>query len=270
MVRNKLKGNRSNRGMAMETVVLSFSGNLAVLELNRPDSLNAMDVQMLNELVEALRQVEQSDAQLLVIRGRGRGFSAGGDIKTMLSVEDPEKFHEVMNTIQQVIATLYSMPKMVIAVVHGPAAGLGLSFALASDYVIATKEARLAMNFIGIGLIPDGGGHFFLAKRVGETKAKHIIWEGKPMNAHEAYELGIVDFIVEDENEAEQKIAEWQAKPLQAMIATKTLYANLTKEELLKVLQFETEAQQKMRQTEDHREGVRAFLEKRKPNFTGR
>ncbi|ANB60174.1 enoyl-CoA hydratase [Anoxybacteroides amylolyticum] len=254
----------------METVVLSFSGNLAVLELNRPDSLNAMDVQMLNELVEALREVEQSDAQLLVIRGRGRGFSAGGDIKTMLSVDDPEKFHEVMNTIQQVIATLYSMPKVVIAAIHGPAAGLGLSFALASDYVIATKQARLAMNFIGIGLVPDGGGHFFLAQRVGETKAKHIIWEGKPMNADEAYELGLVDFIVEDENEVEQKIAEWQAKPLQAMIATKMLYAKTTKDELLNVLKLETDAQQKMRKTKDHREGVQAFLEKRKPNFIGK
>jgi len=254
----------------METVVLSFSGNVAVLELNRPDSLNAMNVQMLNELVEALRQIEQSDASIVVIRGRGRGFSAGGDIKTMLSVDDPSQFRSVMNTIQEVITALYMMPKVVVSVVHGPAAGLGLSFALASDYVIATKEARLAMNFIGIGLIPDGGGHFLLAKRVGEVKAKHIIWEGKPMNADEAYELGIVDIVVEDEQHVEQKIAEWQAKPLQAMIATKTLYAKLTKDELLKVLQFETEAQQKMRQTEDHREGVRAFLEKRKPKFQGR
>jgi 2-(1,2-epoxy-1,2-dihydrophenyl)acetyl-CoA isomerase len=256
--------------MNMETVVLSFSGNVAVLELNRPDSLNAMNEQMLNELLEALGEIEQSDALIVLIRGKGRGFSAGGDIKTMLSVDDPEKFPEIMNTIQEVIMTLYNLPKIVVSIVHGPAAGLGLSFALASDYVIATKEARLAMNFIGIGLIPDGGGHFHLAKRVGEVKAKHIIWEGKPMNAEEAYQLGIVDFVAEDEKQIEQKIAEWQAKPLQAMIATKTLYAKLTKDELLKVLQLETEAQQKMRQTEDHREGVRAFLEKRKPKFQGK
>lgn len=254
----------------METVVLSFSGNVAVLELNRPDSLNAMDVQMLNELVEALRQVERSDAQLLLIRGRGRGFSAGGDIKTMLRVEDEGAFHDVMNTIQQLITTLYELPKIVVAAIHGPAAGLGLSFALASDYVIATKDARLAMNFIGIGLVPDGGGHFFLAKRIGEVKAKHLIWEGKPMSAMEAYDLGIVDFVVENEEQIKQKLAEWQAKPLQAMIATKTLYAKTTKNELLHVLQLETDAQQKMRKTTDHREGVQAFLEKRKPNFIGK
>ncbi|REK59563.1 MAG: enoyl-CoA hydratase [Geobacillus sp.] len=254
----------------METIILSFSGNVAVLELNRPDSLNAMNEQMLKELLEALRQIEQSDALIVLIRGKGRGFSAGGDIKTMLSADDPERFPEIMNTIQEVIMSLYSMPKIVVSVVHGPAAGLGLSFALASDYVIATKEARLAMNFIGIGLIPDGGGHFLLAKRVGQVKAKHIIWEGKLMNAEEAYELGIVDIVVDNEAKAEEKIAEWQAKPLQAMIATKKLYVNLTKDELLKVLQFETEEQQKMRQTEDHQEGVRAFLEKRKPKFQGK
>lgn len=189
----------------METIILSFSGNVAVLELNRPDSLNAMNEQMLKELLEALRQIEQSDALIVLIRGKGRGFSAGGDIKTMLSADDPERFPEIMNTIQEVIMSLYSMPKIVVSVVHGPAAGLGLSFALASDYVIATKEARLAMNFIGIGLIPDGGGHFLLAKRVGQVKAKHIIWEGKLMNAEEAYELGIVDIVVDDEAKAEKK-----------------------------------------------------------------
>ncbi|WP_027410327.1 enoyl-CoA hydratase [Anoxybacteroides tepidamans] len=254
----------------MQTVSLAFSENVAVLELNRPDSLNAMDVQMLNELVEVLQQIERSEASIVVVRGRGRGFSAGGDIKTMLSVDAPEKFYEVMNTIKQVITTLYTMPKIVVAAIHGPAAGLGLSFALASDYVMATKEARLAMNFIGIGLIPDGGGHFFLAKRVGVVKAKHLIWEGKQMSADEAYKHGIVDFVAEDIAQIEQKIAEWRAKPLQAMIATKMLYADVTKDELHRVLQLETEAQQKMRQTEDHREGVRAFLEKRKPNFIGR
>ncbi|WP_240371633.1 enoyl-CoA hydratase [Anoxybacteroides rupiense] len=254
----------------METVVLSFSGNLALLELNRPESLNAINVQMLNELLEALHQVEQSEASILVIRGRGRGFSAGGDIKTMLNVDDPEAFHKVMSTIQKIIVTLYTLPKVVIASIHGPAAGLGLSLALAGDYVMAAKEARLAMNFIGIGLVPDGGGHFFLAKRIGEIKAKQLIWEGKQMSAHEAYELGIVDWLAEDGEQIEQKISEWQAKPLQAMIASKMLYARLGKNELLKVLQLEAEWQQHMRQTKDHREGIRAFLEKRKPNFIGK
>jgi 2-(1,2-epoxy-1,2-dihydrophenyl)acetyl-CoA isomerase len=254
----------------MEPVLLTFSNQLAILELNRPDSLNAMNEQMLTELLAKLKEVEESDAHILLITGKGRGFSAGGDIKTMLSEENHEKFPNIMETIKQLIVTLYSLPKIVIAAIHGPAAGLGVSFALASDYVIATKDARLAMNFIGIGLIPDGGGHFFLEKRLGEVKAKQLIWEGKPMSAEEAFRLGLVDEIVEDANEIHEKIAQWQKKPIQAMIETKKIYTELNKDRLLQVLHLETIGQQKMRQTEDHREGVRAFLEKRKPNFVGK
>jgi enoyl-CoA hydratase/carnithine racemase len=254
----------------METVVLTIDQNKAILELNRPQALNAMDVQMLGELVEALRAIKESEADIVVIRGRGRGFSAGGDIKTMLAADDPSQFQTVMKTIQEMIMLLYTMPKITVSLIHGPAAGLGFSFALASDCLIATKDARLAMNFIGIGLIPDGGGHFFLAQRVGTAKAKQIIWEGKPMDANEALQLGLVDFVVENEEQAEQIIASLQTKPLQAMIATKMLYAEQTKADLLRVLDLETDAQQRMRQTEDHREGVRAFLEKRQPVFRGR
>jgi 2-(1,2-epoxy-1,2-dihydrophenyl)acetyl-CoA isomerase len=254
----------------MDTVSLTFSNQLAILELNRPQSLNAMNEQMLTELLAALKEVEKGDVPILFIIGKGRGFSAGGDIKTMLNVADHEKFFEIMETIKQLIVTLYSLPKLVVAAVHGPAAGLGFSFALASDYLIATKDARLAMNFIGIGLIPDGGGHFFLERRLGEAKAKQLIWEGKTMNAEEAFHLGLVDDIVEKIEEIHEKIAWWQKKPLQAMIETKKIYTELNKERLLQVLQLETSGQQKMRQTEDHHEGVRAFLEKRKPNFIGK
>ncbi|MGG3823200.1 enoyl-CoA hydratase [Geobacillus thermodenitrificans] len=254
----------------METVVLTFEQNKAILELNRPQALNAMDMQMLTELVDALRKIKESDTSIVVIRGKGRGFSAGGDIKTMLSVDDPSQFRTVMKTIQEMIMLLYTMPKITVSFIHGPAAGLGFSFALASDYLIATNEARLAMNFIGVGLVPDGGGHFLLAQRVGTPKAKQIIWEGKTMSADEAKQLGLVDLVVDSEEQAEQWLASLQEKPLQAMIATKLLYAEQTKADLLRVLEIETDAQQRMRQTEDHREGIRAFLEKRKPVFRGK
>jgi 2-(1,2-epoxy-1,2-dihydrophenyl)acetyl-CoA isomerase len=254
-------------------VLLSMDGRVATLSLNRPEVLNAMDVPMLREIVEKLKEVKNNDSiDVLVLTGSGRGFSAGGDIKSMLSSTDESAFLPVMETISEMMVTLYSLPKLVISAIHGPAAGLGLSFALAADYIIAEKQSKLAMNFIGIGLIPDGGGHFFLERRVGETKTKQIIWDGKAMETEEAFTLGLVDQVVEvDLQQAvADKISEWLHKPVRAMVKTKSILADANKQKLLNVLELEKYGQQEMRSTKDHLEGVQAFLEKRRPNFIGK
>jgi 2-(1,2-epoxy-1,2-dihydrophenyl)acetyl-CoA isomerase len=255
-----------------ETVLLTLKERVATLELNRPESLNAMNEQMLKELLAALKEVKESDADILIISGKGRGFSAGGDIKSMLNNVDDSSFLPIMETIKELIVTLYSLPKLTISVIHGPAAGLGLSFALASDYIVADRHAKLAMNFIGIGLIPDGGGHFFLEKRLGVTKAKKVIWEGKTMLAEEALQIGLIDEITDgDVFETVNKITdEWLKKPVQAMIQTKKIYTEFNRSELLQILDLETYGQRKMRETYDHAEGIKAFLEKRNPNFIGK
>ncbi|MBB6176347.1 enoyl-CoA hydratase/carnithine racemase [Anoxybacillus tengchongensis] len=253
----------------MEHIVLSYEDRVATIELNRPDALNALNEKMLAELLQALKEVEKSEADIVVIRGRGKGFSAGGDIKTMLQSTNEHSFIEVMETIKQIAITLHQLPKLTISYVHGAAAGLGFSLALACDYVIANEQARVAMNFIGIGLVPDGGGHFFLKRKIGDVKSKQIIWEGKVMSAQEAYEVGLIDEIG-DEQAIQQKVTEWLAKPIRAMIATKQLYAYLSEEQLLNTLQMETTYQAEMRKTKDHEEGIRAFLEKRRPHFIGK
>ena len=102
-------------------------------------------------------------------------------------------FFQSWIALVSLLLLLYSMPKLTISAVYGAAAGLGFSLALATDHIIADKTSKLAMNFIGIGLIPDGGSHFFLEKRLGETKAKQVIWDGKMMNADEALELGLIE-----------------------------------------------------------------------------
>lgn len=114
----------------------------------------------------------------------------------MLSSNDESKFDGIMNTISEVVVTLYTMPKLVISAIHGPTAGLGLSIALTADYVMADISSVIAMNFIGIALIPDGGGHFFLQKRVGENMTKQIIWEGKKLSATEALDIGLIDEVI--------------------------------------------------------------------------
>lgn len=255
------------------TVLLKVDGRVATLTLNRPVVLNAMDQQMLGEISDKLKQVAANESvDVLVLMGSGRGFSAGGDIKSMLSNTQEAGFLPIMETIGEMMVTLYTLPKLVISAVHGPAAGLGLSFALAADYIIAEKQSKIAMNFIGIGLIPDGGGHFFLERRLGELKTKQVIWEGKPMTADEALSLGLVDTVVEDDLQGavEKKVGEWLNKPVKAMVKTKGILAELSRPNLLKVLELEKYGQSEMRNTADHKEGIQAFLEKRRPKFEGK
>ncbi|RSK26309.1 enoyl-CoA hydratase [Bacillus sp. HMF5848] len=256
-----------------DTVLLKVSGRVARLELNRPDQYNALDPEMIRAITVALKEVAHMDeTDVLVIAGNGKGFCAGGDIKSMLAKEVNDSFFQVMDLINEMVINLYCSPKLTISEVHGAAAGLGFSLALASDYIIADESTRLAMNFIGIGLIPDGGAHFFLNRRLGEHKTKRLIWEGEKLTAREAYNRGLIDKLVEDGNlrrAVDEKVEDWLNKPLQAMIKTKKILAEVNRPELLKVLELEKHGQYKMRQTHDHREGVSAFIEKRMPNFKG-
>ncbi|MDR4887218.1 enoyl-CoA hydratase [Fredinandcohnia sp. QZ13] len=256
----------------VEKVFLHMEERVAYLTLNRPDSLNSMDFDMLNEILHSLKAVAANDeVDILVLAGSGRAFSAGGDIKTMLSSTDDHAFEHVMGLISEIMKTLYLLPKLVISAIHGPAAGLGLSFALGADYVIADRLSSIAMNFIRIGLIPDGGAHFFLEKRLGEAKAKHVIWEGKQLSPGEALHIGLIDEVAEEELQTAvlHKLKKWKKRPILAMIQTKSIYNQMHLQELERILELEKQGQQAMRNTKDHREGIQAFLEKRKPMFTG-
>lgn len=257
---------------AHETVVVNLSEDTATVTFNRPDSLNALNSVLIKELNEALQELSLNEAvKIVVLKGEGRAFSSGGDIKEMLQLSGKDQFFSIMEQIKSLVTTVYTMPKLTIAAVNGAAAGLGLSLALAADYVICHENSKLAMNFIGIGLVPDGGGHFHLERRIGEEKAKQLIWEGKVLNSHEAQETGIIDEVVEEIDEAVRKqIKMWKTKPMLAMIETKKIFTTFNRDKLTAILKLETNAQWKMRQTYDHQEGIKAFAEKRKPQFLGK
>jgi enoyl-CoA hydratase/carnithine racemase len=263
----------TNSVTGTEKVVVKVDHRVATVEMNRPENLNALDMEMLKALVYRLKEISDSDdIDIVVLKGNGRAFSSGGDINWLKTHKTENEFSSFMDCINELSITLYGMPKLTISAISGAAAGLGLSLALATDYIIADKSSLFAMNFIGIGLIPDGGGHFFLEKRIGETKAKQLIVDGRKYGAEEALKIGLIQEIAETglQEALDVRIMDWLSRPTQAMIRTKKIMAEKNRPQLLKVLELEKYGQFKMKETHDHKEGIQAFLEKRKPRFIGK
>ncbi|MGG0655195.1 enoyl-CoA hydratase [Rummeliibacillus pycnus] len=262
--------------MGFETITVERNGRLVIVSLNRPQSMNAMDGVMLRELANCFEALQnESTIQLLILKGSGKVFSAGGDIKAMLGNDGEESFdiEEIMVDISRIVKSFYSLPMVTIAAVHGAAAGLGFSLALSSDIIIAEEDCKLAMNFIGIGLIPDGAGHFFMKERLSVPKAKQMIWAGEVLNGAAAKKIGLVDEVVENGTAIEQagQLAQKLLhSPLAAMIETKKILHAQKQAELNNILEMEAETQIRMRKTADHLEGIRAFVEKRPANFEGK
>lgn len=260
--------------MSYKTVELEKEGRLARLTLNRPESMNSMDGVMMGELADVFESLKQDiSVQVLLIQGAGRAFSAGGDIKAMLDSDNPMGIGDVMGDVSRLAKALYTLPQITIAAVHGAAAGLGFSLVLGCDYIIAEEDSKLAMNFIGIGLVPDGGGHFFLKERVGIPKAKNLIWSGKVMNGNEALAIGLIEEVVTIGRAAEYGNAfadKLLSSPIATMLASKKILHDQKTKELDRMLELESETQVAMHKTADHQEGIQAFVEKRKPAFTGK
>ncbi|MCD5324947.1 MULTISPECIES: enoyl-CoA hydratase [Pontibacillus] len=255
----------------MSYYTIDRSNGITHLQLNRPDKMNALNQDSLRELKHHLQTIEDNQDLIVILSGAGKGFCAGGDLAMMQGTRDKQAYEEVMDDIEEIMMRLFLMKKLVISAVHGPAVGLGLSLALACDYVVAHKEASLSMNFIGVGLLPDGGGHFWLQERLGTQRAKLFAWDGKALSGEEALTEGLVDEVCETEVEerAENLAAYWSRRPLQAMIRSKRVYHGQSVQRLKHLMDQERLHQFELRHTEDHKEAVAAFMEKRSPVFKG-
>ena len=262
-----------NTASHAEPILVERADRVVTIIFNRPKSMNALDLNLLQNFLHVLKEISlEDDIDIVILKGSGKAFSSGGDIKTMLQGSDLADFNSIMDLISEIAITLYSIPKLTISAIHGAAAGLGLGLALATDYLMADKDAKIAMNFIGIGLIPDGGSHFFLSQKIGEVKAKELIWEGRVLTAEQALKKNLIHKVVEGnlEEALQKQVSKWLQSPTKAMIKTKKIFVERNRPELIKMLELEKYGQSHMRKTEDHQEGIQAFIEKRKPVFKGK
>ncbi len=261
-----------------ETILLERDGGVATIALNRPDVLNAFNGQMHEEVHAALEEVA-GDARVrcVVLRGEGRGFSAGADLKSEdISREDgeaPDLGEYLRRTYSRTITRIATMEKPVVAALHGPVYGAGVGVALACDMRIAAEGAKFSIAFIKIGLMPDAGVSFFLPRVIGLGRAMEMAMLGDPVDAQEAHRIGLVNKIVPDDAIRDEAVAlagRLAQMPTRALAhVKKSLYASF-ESDLQTALEREAAGQFICGRTADHREGVAAFFEKRQPGFTGR
>ena len=264
--------------MALTTIRYEASDNVAVITLNRPENMNTFNLVMLKELIASFEAIALDDEiRAVILTGEGRAFSAGADVKgvdELLGIQK-EKVEDTdtMKLVNRLVLAIRQTPKPVVAALNGVVAGASTNFVMACDIIIASENARFAENFINIGLIPDGGGTYFLPELIGYQRAAEIFFTGKILSAREALELGLYNRVVPQEDvlkEAVELALELADRPGRAIAAGKALLNREAIPRLRGYLEEESKYQRMMAATEDAKEGVTAFIEKRKPKFTGK
>jgi 2-(1,2-epoxy-1,2-dihydrophenyl)acetyl-CoA isomerase len=258
-----------------ESVTLIKKENsIATITLNRPAAMNSLNQELLEGFLAALHDVESDrDVRVVVLTGSGRAFSAGGDLFFLVSLTDPVKAREFIDQAGLIPTTIMNMAKPVIAMVNGVAAGAGFNFALACDLILCAKSARFGQSFAKVGLVPDCGGQYLLPRIVGPYKAKELMFLGDLIDADTALGLGLVNRVIPDDQLALEtyklanRLAHAAPLPLSAIKRVVNMSGHL---DLRATLALETDTQTVCMQTADHKEGVKAFKEKREPVFTGR
>jgi 2-(1,2-epoxy-1,2-dihydrophenyl)acetyl-CoA isomerase len=268
-------GNFLEGGKLYETVLYEKASGVATISLNRSKRLNAFDHAMHEELSDALgAAAEDDEIRCIVLRGEGRGFSAGADLAEIIENADgdPDLGEYLRRTYSRLVKQMVGIPKPILAALHGPVYGAGFGLALACDLRIAAESAKFSVAFIKIGLMPDAGVTFFLPRIVGLGRAIEMSMLGDAVEADEAQRIGLVNKVAADDSLAEesQALAEHLATlPTAALGRMKTaIHANF-EADLETALEREAEGQTFCGYTQDHKEGVAAFFEKREAIFTG-
>jgi 2-(1,2-epoxy-1,2-dihydrophenyl)acetyl-CoA isomerase len=264
--------------MTFETVIYDFADGVATVTMNRPDALNALSIQLTRDLGAAFRQSIADGARAVILKGTGRAFSSGGDLREMKSMWDSEGrieafLEEPLAALHGVVRLMRETPIPFVAAVNGVCAGAGTNFALACDVAIAAEDAVFREAFVRIGLSPDCGGTFFLPRAVGEKIAAELFMTGDAVTAARALQIGMINRVVpaaDLDAEARSMAVKLAAGPTAAIGRIKRMLNATFSNDLNAQLALEHECQIESGKGDDFKEGVSAFFVKRPPEFTGR
>ncbi|HWE46792.1 MAG TPA: 2-(1,2-epoxy-1,2-dihydrophenyl)acetyl-CoA isomerase PaaG [Caulobacteraceae bacterium] len=263
--------------MTYETILFEIAAGAARLTLNRPDRLNSFTVQMHGEVADALARVEaDKSVRALLLTGAGRGFCAGQDLADRAVAPGGEAVDlgdSVERFYNPLIRKLTTLPMPVICAVNGVAAGAGANIAFACDVVLAAKSAKFIESFANIGLIPDSGGSWTLPRLAGQARALGMALTGQPVSAEQAEHWGLIWQCVDDSElapAADALLMKFAQGPTRGLAETKRLIRTSWSRTLDQELDLQRDAMRELGFSEDYKEGVAAFTEKRTPKFTGR
>jgi 2-(1,2-epoxy-1,2-dihydrophenyl)acetyl-CoA isomerase len=263
-----------NKGMSNNSILLKIENNVAYITLNRPEVFNSFNREMALNLQAVLDECETDvEVRAIVLTGNGKAFCAGQDLKEVTDPDLNPGFKKILEEhYNPIITRIRSIKKPIIGAINGVAAGAGANIALACDIVVAHEKVSFIQAFSLIGLVPDSGGTYFLPRLIGFQKALALAMLGEKVSAEEAERLGMIYKVIPLENYEEQvktlatKLANM---PTKALGKIKELFNHSLSNDLEAQLALESKLQIEAAQTEDYKEGVTAFIEKRKPNFKG-
>ncbi len=260
--------------MSYNTIQLAYEGAVATITLNRPDKRNAISFELIDDLLQALDEVSKSDAIVLILTGAGKAFCSGMDLENLKSLlgRTPEQNLSDSETMVQLFRALYEFPKVTIAAVNGPAIAGGTGLALLCDFTLAVPEAKFGYTEVRIGFVPAIVSTFLL-RQVGEKQARDLLLTGRIFGSDEALRMGLINEIVPPESllaRAQELAAILMANSSASLRATKQLLTDHARSELDAQIDAAVRENAAIRSTADFREGITAFLEKRKPVWTGK
>jgi 2-(1,2-epoxy-1,2-dihydrophenyl)acetyl-CoA isomerase len=259
--------------MSYQHLTYSVTAGVGVLALNRPTVYNALNEGITFEMQDALKTIARDESRVIVLTGEGKAFCSGQDLKAV-SGDEKRPFIEILHKrYNPIVRAIRELPKPVICRLNGVAAGAGCSLALACDMIVASEDASLIEVFINVGLVPDSGSSWFLPRRVSQSKAFELCTMGSKLSAKDAYELGIVNKVVPhaELDAAVKTYTDYFATaPTRAIGLIKKMLQKSATASLDEMLDYEAYCQEIAGNSLDYQEGLKAFLEKRKPAFTGK